>query len=238
MLQLFHQPPGTLGGALRSSGSSTSSQGSFNVSLCTTLQPCLTSANREGFILRLSMPSECLSGFAQPSLSSPRVGVDSLSSGLSRGFTSLACDSRSLCDESEPSASSLLFADAGSSVGRHGCHDAVVGRHSGLRLSPFRLLQRVLSKVRQSRGLELTLVTPFWPQHPWFPDLLELLVDLLFFLPRRKDLLRQLHFHRFHQNLPVLHLTAYHLSSDPHTTSGSLWQWLANLPTADDLPHV
>ena len=61
---------------------------------------------------------------------------------------------------------------------------------------PFGLLQRVIAKVRQSRGLELTLVAPFWPQHPWFPDLLELLVDVPVFLPRRKDLLRQLHFHR------------------------------------------
>ena len=43
---------------------------------------------------------------------------------------------------------------------------------------PFGLLHHVLSKVRQSRGLELTLVAPFWPQHPWFPDLLELLVDV------------------------------------------------------------
>ena len=42
---------------------------------------------------------------------------------------------------------------------------------------PFGLLHRVLSKVRQSRGLEMTLVAPFWAQRPCFPDLLELLVD-------------------------------------------------------------
>ena len=97
----------------------------------------------------------------------------------------------------------------------------------------FGLLYRVLSKVQQSRGLELTLVAPFWPQHPWFPDLL---VAVPVFLPQRRDLLRQLHFHRFHQNLLVLRLTAYCISSDPPEPSVSLRQWLVNLPAADELP--
>ena len=102
---------------------------------------------------------------------------------------------------------------------------------------PFGLLQRVLSKVRQSRGLELTLVAPFWPQHPWFPDLLELLVAVPVFLPQRKDLLRQPHFHRFHQNLRVLWLTAFRISSDPQEPSDSLRQWLVNLPAAGGPPQ-
>ena len=84
---------------------------------------------------------------------------------------------------------------------------------------PFGLLQCVIAKVQQSRGLELTLVAPLWLQHPWFPDLLELLVAVPVFLPRRKDLLRQPHFHRFHQNLPVLRLTAYRISSAPPAPS-------------------
>ena len=98
---------------------------------------------------------------------------------------------------------------------------------------PFGLLQRVLAKVRQSRGLEFTLVAPFWPQHPWFPNLLELLVAVPVFLPRQKDLLRQPH---FHQNLPMLRLTAFHISSNPPVRSNYLLQWLANLPAAGSLP--
>ena len=87
--------------------------------------------------------------------------------------------------------------------------DAMMQPWDGLQayaFPPFGLLHRVIAKVRQSRALELTLVAPFWPQHPWFPDLLELLVAVPVFLPRRKDLLRQPHFHCFHQNLPVLRL--------------------------------
>ena len=44
--------------------------------------------------------------------------------------------------------------------------DAMMQPWDGLQtyaFPPFGLLQRVLAKVRQSRGLELTLVAPFWP---------------------------------------------------------------------------
>ena len=103
---------------------------------------------------------------------------------------------------------------------------------------PFGLLSRVLAKVRQSKGLELTLIAPFWPQHPWFPDLLELLVEIPSFLPQRRDLLKQPHFHHYHQNLPVLQLTAWRISSDPRAIPDSLRRWLASLPSADDAPLV
>ena len=98
---------------------------------------------------------------------------------------------------------------------------------------PFSLLPRVLVKVRSSRGLELMLVAPFWPQHHWFPDLLELLLEIPLFLPRRRDLLRQPH---FHQNLSVLQLTAFRISGDPRVRPASLTQWLVSLPTADAAP--
>ena len=117
--------------------------------------------------------------------------------------------------------------------------DAMMHPWDGLQayaFPPLSLLQRVIAKVRQSRELELTLVALFWPQHPWFLDLLELLVAVPVFHPRRKDLLRQPHFHRFHQNLLVLQLTAYRISSDPPAPSASLRRWLGSLPAADAPP--
>ena len=101
---------------------------------------------------------------------------------------------------------------------------------------PFGLLPRVLAKVRASRNLELTLVAPFWPQHLWFPDLLELLLEVPLFLPKRRDLLRQSHFHLFHQQLSVLQLTAFRISGDPHVRPASLTRWLVNLPAVDAVP--
>ena len=100
--------------------------------------------------------------------------------------------------------------------------DAMLQSWDGLQayaFPPFGLILCVVAKVQQSRGLELTLVAPFWTQHPWF---LDLLVEIPFFLPQRRDLLKQPHFHHYHQNLPVLQLTAFRLSSDPHVISGSL----------------
>ena len=34
---------------------------------------------------------------------------------------------------------------------------------------PFAIIPRVLAKLRESRGTELTLVAPHWAQRPWFP---------------------------------------------------------------------
>ena len=117
--------------------------------------------------------------------------------------------------------------------------DAMMQSWDGLQayaFPTFGLLHRVLLKVRQSRGLEVTLVAPFLPQHPWFPDLLELLVAVPVSLPQRRDLLRQPHFHRFHQNLRVLRLTAFRISSAPPVPSASLRQWLVSLPAAGGVP--
>ena len=103
---------------------------------------------------------------------------------------------------------------------------------------PFDFIPNVLAKVRQSQNLEVTLVAPYWPMKLWFPDVLELIVDVPMLLPLCKDLLRQLHFHHFHQNLLVLHMTGYCIASEQRDISASLWQWRANLPTAVGLPPM
>ena len=103
---------------------------------------------------------------------------------------------------------------------------------------PIAIIRRVLVKLRSSRNCELTLIAPFWPQREWFPDLLELLSDVPITLSSRKDLLRQPHFHRFHQNLPMLQLTAWRLSSDSPAKLASLLRWLDNLSSVEDCPHA
>ena len=103
---------------------------------------------------------------------------------------------------------------------------------------PIAIIRRVLVKLRSSRNCELTLIAPFWPQRDWFPDLLELSSDIPVALPGRKDLLRQPHFHRFHQNLPMLQLTAWRLSSDSPVRQASLLRWLDNLPSVEESPHA
>ena len=99
---------------------------------------------------------------------------------------------------------------------------------------PIAIIRRVLLKLRASHHCDLTLIAPFWPQREWFPDLPELLSDIPIELPKRRDLLRQPHFHQFHENLQMLRLTAWRLSSDSPVRQASLKQWLANLPSVGE----
>ena len=79
---------------------------------------------------------------------------------------------------------------------------------------PYALIPAVLKKLRSSSGVLMTIIAPYCPQRPWFPELLELAVDGPVALPLDKDLLSQPHFHRQHLGLSRLALHAWRLSSD------------------------
>ena len=74
---------------------------------------------------------------------------------------------------------------------------------------PWSLIPAGLKKLRSSSGVLLTIVAPYWLQRPWFPDLLDLVVDGPVALPQSRDLLRQPHFHRFHLVVSRLCLHAW-----------------------------
>ena len=76
---------------------------------------------------------------------------------------------------------------------------------------PFALIPAILRKLRSSSGVLLTIIAPYWPQRPWFP---ELVVDGPVALPLDRDLLSQPHVHRQHPGLSKLALHAWRLSSD------------------------
>ena len=48
---------------------------------------------------------------------------------------------------------------------------------------PWSIIPKVLANLWESRGMELTLVAPYWPQRPWFPDVLHLLLAPTVALP-------------------------------------------------------
>ena len=115
--------------------------------------------------------------------------------------------------------------------------DAMLQNWDGLEayaFPPFAMIPQVLAKLRQSKNTTLTLIAPFWPQRSWFPDLLELLVEVPVGLPMRIDLLKQPHFHRLHRNLHVLQLTAWRVSSCQLAIPDSLEQWLINLHSVEE----
>ena len=78
---------------------------------------------------------------------------------------------------------------------------------------PFPLLQKVLQRARNASNLRMTLIAPWWPEAPWFPDALDLAVEEPLALPERPDLLHQPISHAWHKNPSMLRLHAFRLWS-------------------------
>ena len=94
----------------------------------------------------------------------------------------------------------------------------------GYTFPPWSIIPGVLAKLRESRGTELTLVAPYWPQRPWFPDLLQLLLEPPVVLPERPDLLLLPRSRRLYQGLHRLQLHAWRLSGASRERPDSLLQ--------------
>ena len=79
---------------------------------------------------------------------------------------------------------------------------------------PWSILPQVLAKLRVSHRTLLNLIAPYWPQHPWFVDLLQMSVAPPVTLPSRPDLLFEPQSRRRYLGLHRLALHAWRLSSD------------------------
>ena len=79
---------------------------------------------------------------------------------------------------------------------------------------PFSILGAVLRKIVQDQA-DAIVIAPLWPTQPWFPKILQLLVDCPRILPVKKSLVT-LSFNKakVHPLLNKLHLTAFKLSGD------------------------
>ena len=76
---------------------------------------------------------------------------------------------------------------------------------------PTIMILTVLNKIRHSHTI--VLIAPLWPQQTWFSEVLHLLVSAPVCLPLFPDLLTQAKGKFKHQNLPVLNLHTWELSS-------------------------
>ena len=146
----------------------------------------------------------------------------------------VAGNHRPVRDLADSKALSVLCSSVGTQGSGSRCIPPALGHLQAYAFPPIAIIRRVTLNLRASHNCNLALIAPFWPQREWFPDLLELLSDIPIELPKRRDLLRQPHFHRFHENLPMLRLTVWRLSSDSPVRQASLIQWLANLPSVGE----
>ena len=78
---------------------------------------------------------------------------------------------------------------------------------------PFHLIPAVINKIRLSQ-CKIVLIAPLWPDRPWFPELLSLLVSPPVSLPVIPNLLAQLKGRILHQNPGHLQLHALELSNN------------------------
>ena len=156
LLQFFDQPPGAVSGALRYPGFSPQSSGP---GCCSVLRqhlgagvpeetgghpvsdPQLGGPGHPSFVRGPSHSAaavvypgqaQCVGGFPEPQVTSPRLRVDPLLRSFPLASSLLACDDRPLCHFPESPSSGVLFANGGSAVGGHGCHASAVGWPPGL----------------------------------------------------------------------------------------------------------
>ena len=120
---------------------------------------------------------------------------------------------RPVCHTSEPQAATICVTHTGSEGAINRCHlDGLECIHA-YAFPPFHLIQTVINKVRISQ-CRIVLIAPLWPDRPWFPELLGLLVSPLVSLPVMPNLLAQLKGRILHQNPGHLQLHAWELSSN------------------------
>ena len=131
---------------------------------------------------------------------------------LSIFVSSVAGPNRFICDLRQSSMFDLFLSLPGSSGGGHGRLPPVLDGLQAYAFPPFAIIPRVLSKLRESRGTELTLVAPYWAQRPWFPDLLQLSLAPPVILPDRLDLLLLPRSRLRYPDLHRLRLHAWRLS--------------------------
>ena len=109
-------------------------------------------------------------------------------------------------------APEVLLSEPGCSGVEDRCSVVSLDGPSTVRFSSFlSLLPRILDKIAQDEA-DLLLVAPFWPQRPWFPRLLRLLVGLPRILPVQKDLVVQPMSLIPHPKVESLHLSLWPLS--------------------------
>ena len=152
---------------------------------------------------------QCLSGLSVQAQSDSGLQMDAEAGSLLGSTEALAGDDQPFHHLVESPMFSIFFALPQSECLGYGRSSSELGRLSGVCLSTL-----VPDTPGSSSGVLMTLIALLWPQRPWYPELLELVVDCPVQLPLPHDLLRQPHFHRLHLGISRLSLHAWRLSSD------------------------
>ena len=114
---------------------------------------------------------------------------------------------------SEPQATILCVTHTGSEGAINRCLTMDWNRIHAYAFPPFHLIPAVINKIRLSQ-CRIVLIAPLWPNRPWFPELLSLLVSPPVSLPVIPNLHAQLKGRILHQKPGHLQLHAWELSNN------------------------
>ena len=159
-------------------------------------------------------PQQCLGGFPVAAEPDSGFGMDTEDVCVPATSAAVASSYRSVCNLVKSPLHTLFFSLPLSQFLRDRFASPTVGWVAGVCLSSL----CADSSSCQEAPLVLwgvnAIIAPYWPQRPWLPELLEMVVDGPVALPLDKDLLSQPHFHRQHLGLSRLALHAWRLSSN------------------------
>ena len=96
---------------------------------------------------------------------------------------------RSVCLTTDQSTTTILQLETRPVSHSDGCICTGLVKYQGICKSPWNLIGRVLSKLQEDRNTQLILITPLWPSQPWYPVVMDLLIDIPCLLPAVPDLI-------------------------------------------------
>ena len=120
---------------------------------------------------------------------------------------------RPVCHKAKQQVASVCVAHTGPTGVINRCSLDGLESHSHLCVSSFPSNSSCDKKV-QSSQCKIVLIAPLWPDRPWFPELLHLLVSPPVYLPEISKLLTQLKGKIIHQNPGPLQLHTWELSNN------------------------
>ena len=96
--------------------------------------------------------------------------------------------SRSVCGQIDRTETQICELETRSRSNSGRCSDVKLGSNSGYAFPPFCLISRCLAKIMKDQA-SLIVVTPVWPNQPWYSQILEMLIDQPILLPPMRELL-------------------------------------------------
>ena len=174
------------------------------------------------------------SGSSQSAQPGDRIGMDATPGGSPRSFPPVAGDHRPICDLADSKAPSVLCSSVGTQGSGGRCIPPALGQPLGICLPSHSHHKESSSQTESLSQLPSHSDRPLLASKGMVSRSTGTSIRHSNRTTQTSRSAATTAFHRFHENLPMLRLTAWRLSSDSLVRQASLRQWLANLPSVGE----